>query len=70
MRIGRVFVEASVGYYLEDCTANQDEAFICEDTRALMSHVAALAGQIKDHREIRQTLSIEVQRRCHPQRNT
>ena len=61
--IGQTFVEASVGYYRDDYSANQDEVFLCKETRDLMSHITDLAGQIEDNSEIRATLSIEVQRR-------
>ena len=61
--IGQTFVEASVGYYRDDYSANQDEVFLCKETRDLMSLITDLAGQIEDNSEIRATLSIEVQRR-------
>lgn len=61
--IGQVFVAASDGYYGGDCSLNQDEVLLCAKTRDLMKHVATLARQITDDREIRDAFSIELQRR-------
>lgn len=60
--IGQIFREASIGYYGVEGD-NNDEAFLVMETRALMGHMSILAGQIKDNREIRQTLSVELQHR-------
>ena len=58
-----IFVDASTSFFGQDFSLNQDEPYYCEETRALMSHIATLAGQIKDNNEIRATLSIEISRR-------
>lgn len=61
--MARIFVDASTSFFGQDFSLNQDEPYYCEETRALMSHIATLAGQIKDNSEIRATLSIELSRR-------